>query len=197
MEHQIQGPEALSDTSPTEGSPRISPNNFTECVRLPSDELVDKHTPIPGSETVWNPRQETHTALSLVHPAFSASALPTQDYAIHAGPTARRSPPLQEHLQAPSRAPSRNPLYEWRHFSSYRAKFTRKQVQGEDPIWPTYLEDAFLDGEWLSSSSRIREVTKLRVLMKPFSWYPSWAGRNTSPMAFNMGVICSLASICG
>lgn len=197
MEHQTQGPDALRNTSPTEGSPRVFPNNFTECDWLPSEDLVSKPTHLPGSVIVWDPRQETHTALSPVHPANSASAFPTQDEASHAGPTARWSPPLQEHLQASPKAPSQNPLYGWRYFSSYRTKVTRKQVEGEDPIWPTYLEDAFLDGEWLSSRSRIREVTNLRVLMKPFSWYPSWAGKSTAPMAFYMGVTCSLVSTCG
>lgn len=197
MEHQIRGPEALRDTSPTEGSPRVSPRISTECARLSSDELVGQPTHLPGSEIVWDMRQEIPTALSRVHPAVSASAFPAQDDASHAGPTERRSPPLQEHLQASPTAPSQNPLYGWRHFPSYRTKVTRKQVQVEDPIWPTYLEDAFLDGKWLSLSPRIRDVTKLRALMKPFSWYPSWAGKSTVPMAFSMGVICLSASTCG
>ena len=147
MEHQIQGPKALCNTSLTEGSPHVSPSNFKKCLGWPSDELVGKSTYKPDSKTEWDPRQETHTARSLVHPAASASAFPTQDDASHASPTTRWPPPLQEYLQASPTAPSQNPLYGWRHFSNYRTKVTRRHFEGEDPIWPAYLEDAFLDGE--------------------------------------------------
>ncbi|KAH8682188.1 hypothetical protein BX600DRAFT_505799 [Xylariales sp. PMI_506] len=40
---------------------------------------------------------------------------------------------------------ARNPIYSWKHFADYRAKVTQKESENEDPTWPLYLEDAFLD----------------------------------------------------
>ncbi|KAI1862858.1 uncharacterized protein JN550_010005 [Neoarthrinium moseri] len=39
----------------------------------------------------------------------------------------------------------RNPIYSWKHFADYRSKVTQKESENEDPTWPLYLEDAFLD----------------------------------------------------
>lgn len=44
----------------------------------------------------------------------------------------------------------RNPIYSWKHFADYRAKVMQKETENEDPTWPLYLEDAFLDG-WFPS----------------------------------------------
>jgi transcriptional enhancer factor len=42
-----------------------------------------------------------------------------------------------------------NPIYSWKHFADYRSKVTQKESENEEPKWPLYLEDAFLDGESL------------------------------------------------
>ncbi|ORY54806.1 uncharacterized protein BCR38DRAFT_415140 [Pseudomassariella vexata] len=39
----------------------------------------------------------------------------------------------------------RNPIYSWKHFADYRMKMTQKESENEEPTWPLYLEDAFLD----------------------------------------------------
>jgi transcriptional enhancer factor len=44
----------------------------------------------------------------------------------------------------------RNPIYAWKHFADYRSKVTQKESENEEPPWPLYLEDAFLDGEYIS-----------------------------------------------
>lgn len=62
----------------------------------------------------------------------------------------RRSFPRDVSLQDPSMAharASRNPIHAWKYFSDYRAKVAQKEREGEEPKWPMYLEDAFLDGE--------------------------------------------------
>lgn len=51
----------------------------------------------------------------------------------------------------------KNPIYSWKHFADYRNKVTQKESENEDPTWPVYLEDAFLDGECLDRAIAINE----------------------------------------
>lgn len=41
---------------------------------------------------------------------------------------------------------SKNPIYAYKHFADYRNKVMQKELEKEAPIWPLWLEDAFLDG---------------------------------------------------
>lgn len=62
----------------------------------------------------------------------------------------RRAFPRDVSLRDPSMAhsrASRNPIHAWKYFSDYRAKVAQKEREGEEPKWPMYLEDAFLDGK--------------------------------------------------
>ncbi|KAI0473965.1 hypothetical protein GGR56DRAFT_676409 [Xylariaceae sp. FL0804] len=40
---------------------------------------------------------------------------------------------------------SKNPIYAYKHFADYRNKVMQKELEKEQPIWPLWLEDAFLD----------------------------------------------------
>ncbi|KAI1138253.1 hypothetical protein F5Y05DRAFT_404441 [Hypoxylon sp. FL0543] len=40
---------------------------------------------------------------------------------------------------------SKNPIYAYKHFAEYRNKVMQKELEKEQPIWPLWLEDAFLD----------------------------------------------------
>ncbi|KAI5918350.1 hypothetical protein F4810DRAFT_596547 [Camillea tinctor] len=40
---------------------------------------------------------------------------------------------------------SQNPIYAYKHFADYRNKVMQKELEKEQPIWPLWLEDAFLD----------------------------------------------------
>ncbi|KAH7027720.1 uncharacterized protein B0I36DRAFT_385684 [Microdochium trichocladiopsis] len=40
---------------------------------------------------------------------------------------------------------SKNPIYAYKHFADYRNKVMQKELEKEAPIWPLWLEDAFLD----------------------------------------------------
>ncbi len=42
---------------------------------------------------------------------------------------------------------SKNPIYAYKHFADYRNKVMQKELEKEEPVWPVWLEDAFLDGE--------------------------------------------------
>jgi transcriptional enhancer factor len=42
---------------------------------------------------------------------------------------------------------SKNPIYAYKHFADYRSKVMQKELEKEQPIWPLWLEDAFLDGK--------------------------------------------------
>lgn len=40
----------------------------------------------------------------------------------------------------------KNPIYHHKNFADYRNKVMQKELDKEQPVWPDWLEDAFLDG---------------------------------------------------
>lgn len=42
----------------------------------------------------------------------------------------------------------KNPIYQHKNFADYRNKVMQKELDKEQPVWPDWLEDAFLDGTY-------------------------------------------------
>jgi transcriptional enhancer factor len=43
----------------------------------------------------------------------------------------------------------KNPIYHHKNFADYRNKVMQKELDKECPVWPDWLEDAFLDGVYI------------------------------------------------
>jgi hypothetical protein len=46
----------------------------------------------------------------------------------------------------------KNPIYHHKNFADYRNKVMQKELDKESPVWPDWLEDAFLDGMYIPGS---------------------------------------------
>ncbi|KAK7983820.1 hypothetical protein PG989_011222 [Apiospora arundinis] len=132
-----------------------------------SDYPFDNHHEViqpsrtPLGESTGNAQPQNIAALALCHHGPLALSppvqhiptppiLPTQSVTSAYGTSLRarrsfhRDVSLRESSMAHSRG-GRNPIYAWKHFHDYRTKVAQKEREGDDPKWPMYLEDAFLD----------------------------------------------------
>ncbi|KAK8074796.1 Conidiophore development regulator abaA [Apiospora hydei] len=115
-----------------------------------------------SGESTGNAQPQNIAALALCHQGPLALTppvqhiptppiLPTQSVTSAYGTSLRarrsfhRDVSLRDSSMAHSRG-GRNPIYAWKHFHDYRTKVAQKEREGDDPKWPMYLEDAFLDG---------------------------------------------------
>lgn len=79
------------------------------------------------------------------------SILPTQTLPSTYGTSIRNGDPYQQHGLLPESQMaytmgSKNPIYSYKNFSEYRNKVMVKEADKENPTWPLWLENAFLDG---------------------------------------------------
>ena len=151
---------AMEHREPMMPSHRYSPVGEYTC-GCPHDIIPPTRTPL--GESTGNAQAYGLGDLALCHqsqlslspplqpiptpPLFSTQAA---DAAYGTSLRSRRSFPRDVSLRDPSMAPSRasrNPIHAWKYFSDYRAKVAQKEREGEEPKWPMYLEDAFLDGK--------------------------------------------------
>ncbi|KAK7962291.1 uncharacterized protein PG986_003116 [Apiospora aurea] len=115
----------------------------------------------PLGESTGNAQPQNIAALALCHQGSlvftppvqhipTPPILPTQSVTSAYGTSLRarrsfhRDVSLRDSSMAHSRG-GRNPIYAWKHFHDYRTKVAQKEREGDDPKWPMYLEDAFLD----------------------------------------------------
>ncbi|KAK8064850.1 Conidiophore development regulator [Apiospora phragmitis] len=133
-----------------------------------SDYPFDNHHEViqpsrtPLGESTGNVQPQNIAALALCHQGPLALSppvqhiptppiLPTQSVtsayrtSLRARRSFHRDVSLRDSSMAHSRG-GRNPIYAWKHFHDYRTKVAQKEREGDDPKWPMYLEDAFLDG---------------------------------------------------
>lgn len=95
-----------------------------------------------------------YSQLSLSPPIHSIPTppiLPTQALTSSYGTSLRGERSLHRHvsLHELSMGNSRgrkNPIYHHKNFADYRNKVMQKELDKEQPVWPDWLEDAFLDG---------------------------------------------------
>ncbi|KAI1334376.1 hypothetical protein F5Y15DRAFT_291156 [Xylariaceae sp. FL0016] len=100
-----------------------------------------------------NPALCFHSQLSLSPPIHSIPTppiLPTQALTSSYGTSLRGGRSLQRNVslqESPMGYPrgSKNPIYAYKNFADYRNKVMQKELEKEQPIWPLWLEDAFLD----------------------------------------------------
>ncbi|KAI1827091.1 hypothetical protein F4861DRAFT_431821 [Xylaria intraflava] len=94
-----------------------------------------------------------YSELSLSQPVHSISAptiLPTQALTSIYGTSLRgerslhRNVSLQDFPMGNQRG-RKNPIYHHKNFADYRNKVMQKELDKEKPVWPDWLEDAFLD----------------------------------------------------
>jgi hypothetical protein len=103
--------------------------------------------------------QQDHLSLSSLH-SIQPPIVPTQAITSTFGTRLRnhlsihRDVSLRESPMARYRG-SRNSIYTWKNFADYRAKVMQKEKDKENPTWPLYLEDAFLDGSYLESNRHL------------------------------------------
>ncbi|KAK6074755.1 transcription factor [Seiridium cupressi] len=128
----------------------------------------------------------SHLTLSPpLHTIPTPPILPTQSIASTYGTSFRNHRSL--HGDAALREPSmahprggRNPIYSWKHFADYRAKVTQKESENEEPKWPLYLEDAFLDALLLIPFMGRKKFTSKgqlygrNMLMTEYLWICHW-----------------------
>ncbi|KAJ1327776.1 DNA-binding transcription factor-like protein [Microdochium nivale] len=95
--------------------------------------------------------QPSHMSLSPpIHsiptpPIVPTQALPsTYGTSFRSGRSLHRDVSLRESPMGYPRG-SKNPIYAYKHFADYRNKVMQKELEKEAPIWPLWLEDAFLD----------------------------------------------------
>ncbi|CAJ2499994.1 Uu.00g028470.m01.CDS01 [Anthostomella pinea] len=85
-----------------------------------------------------------------IHTIPTPPILPTQALtssygtSLRVGRSLHRNVSLQESPMGYSRG-SKNPIYAYKHFADYRNKVMQKELEKENPTWPLWLEDAFLD----------------------------------------------------
>ncbi|KAI1155876.1 hypothetical protein F4825DRAFT_447116 [Nemania diffusa] len=85
-----------------------------------------------------------------IHSIPTPPILPTQTLASSYGTSLRGERSLHRHvsLQDLPMGNSRgrkNPIYHHKNFADYRNKVMQKELDKEQPVWPDWLEDAFLD----------------------------------------------------
>ncbi|KAI2604269.1 uncharacterized protein GGS25DRAFT_525547 [Hypoxylon fragiforme] len=122
-----------------------------------TDHEVMPMTRQPLGESTGNVQQHNLAALALcnhslsppLHPIPTPPIVPTQALTSTYGTSLRRRSlhrdvSLRESPMGYPRG-SKNPIYAYKHFADYRNKVMQKELEKEQPIWPLWLEDAFLD----------------------------------------------------
>ncbi|KAI5865901.1 hypothetical protein GGS23DRAFT_617021 [Durotheca rogersii] len=112
----------------------------------------------PLGESTGNVQPHSLAALALcshsisppIHSIPTPPIVPTQvltstyGTSYRGGRSFQRDASLRESPMGYSRGSS-NPIYAYKHFADYRNKVMQKELEKEQPIWPLWLEDAFLD----------------------------------------------------
>ncbi|KAI1375432.1 hypothetical protein F4677DRAFT_446513 [Hypoxylon crocopeplum] len=112
----------------------------------------------PLGESTGNVQPHNLAALALcnhslsppIHPIPTPPIVPTQALTSSYGTSLRGGRSLHRDVslrESPMGYPrgSKNPIYAYKHFADYRNKVMQKELEKEQPIWPLWLEDAFLD----------------------------------------------------
>ncbi|OTB17229.1 hypothetical protein K445DRAFT_9950 [Daldinia sp. EC12] len=91
-----------------------------------------------------------HSLSPPLHSIPTPPIVPTQALASAYGTSLRGGRSLHRDVslrESPMGYPrgSKNPIYAYKHFADYRNKVMQKELEKEQPIWPLWLEDAFLD----------------------------------------------------
>ncbi|KAI2616031.1 hypothetical protein GGR54DRAFT_246939 [Hypoxylon sp. NC1633] len=123
-----------------------------------TDHEVMPMTRRPLGESTGNVQPHNLAALAMcnhslsppIHPIPTPPIVPTQALtstygtSIRGGRSLHRDVSLRESPMGYPRG-SKNPIYAYKHFADYRNKVMQKELEKEQPIWPLWLEDAFLD----------------------------------------------------
>ncbi|KAJ8109512.1 hypothetical protein ONZ43_g6115 [Nemania bipapillata] len=85
-----------------------------------------------------------------IHSIPTPPILPTQALTSSYGTSLRGERSLQRHVSLQDLPMSntrgrKNPIYHHKNFADYRNKVMQKELDKEQPVWPDWLEDAFLD----------------------------------------------------
>jgi transcriptional enhancer factor len=107
-----------------------------------------------------------YSQLSLSPPIHSIPTppiLPTQALTSSYGTSLRGERSLHRHVslqELPIRNARvrKNPIYHHKSFADYRNKVMQKELDKEQPVWPDWLEDAFLDGTYIHSVLPLTEA---------------------------------------
>ncbi|KAI0881454.1 uncharacterized protein GGS22DRAFT_196414 [Annulohypoxylon maeteangense] len=123
-----------------------------------TDHEVMPITRTPLGESTGNIQPHNLAALALcnhslsppIHPIPTPPIVPTQALTSSYGTSLRGGRSLHRDVslrESPMGYPrgSKNPIYAYKHFADYRNKVMQKELEKEQPIWPLWLEDAFLD----------------------------------------------------
>ncbi|KAI0895578.1 hypothetical protein F4806DRAFT_88036 [Annulohypoxylon nitens] len=115
-------------------------------------------TRTPLGESTGNIQAHNLAALALcnhslsppIHSIPTPPIVPTQALTSSYGTSLRGGRSLHRDVslrESPMGYPrgSKNPIYAYKHFADYRNKVMQKELEKEQPIWPLWLEDAFLD----------------------------------------------------
>ncbi|KAK6949165.1 hypothetical protein Daesc_009239 [Daldinia eschscholtzii] len=100
-----------------------------------------------------------HSLSPPLHSIPTPPIVPTQALASAYGTSLRGGRSLHRDVslrESPMGYPrgSKNPIYAYKHFADYRNKVMQKELEKEQPIWPLWLEDAFLDVHFIFPSKR-------------------------------------------
>ncbi|KAI1772622.1 hypothetical protein F4818DRAFT_134028 [Hypoxylon cercidicola] len=123
-----------------------------------TDHEVMPLTRRPLGESTGNVQPHNLAALALcnhslsppIRPIPTPPIVPTQALpssygtSLRGGHSLHRDVSLRESPMGYPRG-SKNPIYAYKHFADYRNKVMQKELEKEQPIWPLWLEDAFLD----------------------------------------------------
>ncbi|KAI1761781.1 hypothetical protein GGR53DRAFT_469003 [Hypoxylon sp. FL1150] len=123
-----------------------------------TDHEVMPLTRRPLGESTGNVQPHNLAALALcnhslsppIRPIPTPPIVPTQALpssygtSLRGGRSLHRDVSLRESPMGYPRG-SKNPIYAYKHFADYRNKVMQKELEKEQPIWPLWLEDAFLD----------------------------------------------------
>lgn len=89
-----------------------------------------------------------------IHSIPTPPILPTQALTSSYGTSLRGERSLHRHvslqdLPMGNQRGRKNPIYHHKNFADYRNKVMQKELDKEQPVWPDWLEDAFLDGMYV------------------------------------------------
>ncbi|KAI2468723.1 hypothetical protein F4781DRAFT_253303 [Annulohypoxylon bovei var. microspora] len=115
-----------------------------------TDHEVMPITRHPLGESTGNIQPHNLAGLALCNHSLSPPIVPTQALTSSYGTSLRGGRSLHRDVslrESPMGYPrgSKNPIYAYKHFADYRNKVMQKELEKEQPIWPLWLEDAFLD----------------------------------------------------
>lgn len=161
-------PRPMDTRRPVLPSQRFSPADEDDYPYDTHSEVISS-TRQPLGESTGNVQAHSLAALALcqqqnslslsppIHSIPTPPILPTQTLPSTYGTSYRSGRSFQRDVslrEPPMGYPrgSKNPIYAHKHFADYRNKVMQKELEKEEPIWPLWLEDAFLDGECLPRS---------------------------------------------